>query len=133
MITYVDYAKLRDEKGLRDSDVARLAKIPPSTFTDWKKETSSPKMPKLEKIAVALGYGDYYSLERTVKPSYDLGAMVDELQQRANEKAHAQAVLGLSEQEMNLIRQWRLADSATRTMIIRIMAFSAQGGDINID
>lgn len=55
MIAYEKYAKLRDSKGLKDSDVARQTNIPQSTFTAWKKEEYEPKADKLVKIAEALG------------------------------------------------------------------------------
>ena len=55
MITYEKYAEIRNSKGLRDADVARAAKIPPSTFTEWKKGEYTPKFDKMCKIADALG------------------------------------------------------------------------------
>lgn len=61
MIDYDFYAKLRTERGLKDSDVAKKAKIPPSTFTDWKKGKSAPKEEKMRKIADALGIS-YFQL-----------------------------------------------------------------------
>ena len=39
---YEFYAKLRDKRGLKDSDVARLACISKSTFSDWKAGRSKP-------------------------------------------------------------------------------------------
>ena len=58
MISYEEYAKIRDEKGMRDADVARAAKIPPSTFTEWKKGGYTPKFDKMVKIADV--FGMYY-------------------------------------------------------------------------
>lgn len=55
MITYERYAEIRNSKGLKDADVARAAKIPPSTFTEWKKGEYTPKFDKMCKIADALG------------------------------------------------------------------------------
>lgn len=55
MITYEKYAEFRDKKGMKDADVARSAKIPPSTFTEWKKGEYTPKFDKMCKIAEALG------------------------------------------------------------------------------
>lgn len=52
---YENYCKIRDEKGLKDADVATLAGIGKSTFSDWKSGRSQPKIEKLEKIAAALG------------------------------------------------------------------------------
>ena len=61
MITYEKYAEIRASKGLKDSDVAKRANIPQSTFSDWKKGKSSPKADKMQKIADALEM-DYYEL-----------------------------------------------------------------------
>lgn len=55
MITYDIYAKFRNSQSLKDSDVAKAAGIPQSTFSDWKKGKSFPKQGKLQKIADALG------------------------------------------------------------------------------
>lgn len=54
MIDYEGYSKIRDSKGLRDSDVAKRAGIQPSTFSEWKKGKCTPKYEKMFKIAAAL-------------------------------------------------------------------------------
>lgn len=51
MITYERYANIRDGKGLKDADVAKLAGIQQSVLSDWKRGKSTPKMDKLIKIA----------------------------------------------------------------------------------
>lgn len=48
---YEIYCALRDAKNVKDSDVAKYTQIPKSTFSDWKSGKSSPKLPKLQKIA----------------------------------------------------------------------------------
>ncbi|HIX14218.1 MAG TPA: helix-turn-helix transcriptional regulator [Candidatus Hungatella pullicola] len=57
---YEIYCKLRDEKNLKDSDVAKATGITKSTFSDWKSGRSKPKNDKLQKIAdyfgVTIGY-----------------------------------------------------------------------------
>lgn len=55
MITYENYAAIRDSKKLRDADIAKAAGIPQSTFSDWKKGKSRPKQEKMIRIAEALG------------------------------------------------------------------------------
>lgn len=55
MSSYENYVKFRDALGLKDIDVARKANVPPSSFTDWKKGKSAPKVVKMTKIADALG------------------------------------------------------------------------------
>ena len=54
MITYEEYCKIRDSKGLRDGDVAKKAGIQASTFSEWKKGKCTPKYEKMSKIAAAL-------------------------------------------------------------------------------
>ena len=53
--TYERYVNIRNSKHLKDSDVAKNAGIPQSTFSDWKKGKSMPKVDKMLKIAEALG------------------------------------------------------------------------------
>jgi transcriptional regulator with XRE-family HTH domain len=53
---YATYVKLRDAKGVRDSDVAKATGIFPSVFTEWKNKKSTPKVDKLIKIA------DYFEI-----------------------------------------------------------------------
>ena len=48
---YEIYCKLRDSKGLKDSDIAKATGITKSTFSDWKNGRSKPKNAKLQKIA----------------------------------------------------------------------------------
>ena len=48
---YEKYVELRDAKKVRDADVARVTGITPSTFSDWKRGKSVPKLEKLLKIA----------------------------------------------------------------------------------
>lgn len=48
---YERYLELLEENNCKSADVARETKIHPSTFTDWKKGKSAPKIDKLQKIA----------------------------------------------------------------------------------
>lgn len=48
---YAIYAKMRDERNMKDADVAKATGIFPSVFTDWKNGKSSPKIDKIIKIA----------------------------------------------------------------------------------
>lgn len=52
---YENYAKIRDSKGLKDSDVAKGTGIRSSVFSDWKKGRYSLKYDKLLRIAEFLG------------------------------------------------------------------------------
>lgn len=51
MSDYSIYERIRNEKGFSNADVSRGTGIGQSTFTDWKKGRSEPKMEKLGKIA----------------------------------------------------------------------------------
>ena len=53
---YEVYAKLRDEKGVTDYQVAKEIGIPRSTFSGWKNGVYKPKRDKLQKIA------DYFNV-----------------------------------------------------------------------
>lgn len=48
---YENYAKIRDLKGLKDSDVAKATGISAGTLSDWKKGRYNLKYDKLQKIA----------------------------------------------------------------------------------
>jgi len=61
MITYKEYEEIRKSKGMKDSDVARIGGFNQSVLSDWKREISTPKMDKMQKIADALEM-DYYEL-----------------------------------------------------------------------
>ena len=52
---YETYAKIRDSKGLKDSDVAKGTGIRSSVFSDWKKGRYKLKYDKLQRIAEFLG------------------------------------------------------------------------------
>lgn len=71
---YENYKKLRDEKGLRDSDIAKNTGIDPSTFSHWSKGLYTPKKDKLSKIAefleVPLDNLCAEHLEATVKKNF---------------------------------------------------------------
>lgn len=72
---YERYCKIRDEKGMKDSLVAKQTGITKSTFSDWKNGRSTPKREKLAKIAECLGVSldylvtgeepEYYTIPRT--------------------------------------------------------------------
>ena len=51
---YDRYCKLRDLKNMSDAQVAEYCGFPKSTFSDWKKGKSEPKLPKIKKIAECL-------------------------------------------------------------------------------
>lgn len=58
---YKKYVELRDSNGLTDYKVALDTGITKSTFTDWKKGRSKPKLEKLAKIAEYFGVTvDYF-------------------------------------------------------------------------
>ncbi len=74
---YERYCRIRDEKGMKDSSIAKQTGITKSTFSDWKNGRSTPKREKLAKIADCLGVSldylvtgeeaEYYSNSETAK------------------------------------------------------------------
>lgn len=52
---YDNYCKLRDARGLKDADIAKITGITKSTFSDWKNGRSIPKNNKLQKVADYFG------------------------------------------------------------------------------
>ena len=52
---YEIYCRLREAKGVKDSDVVKATGITKSTFSDWKSGRSKPKNEKLQKIADYFG------------------------------------------------------------------------------
>lgn len=60
---YEKYVRIRDERGVRDADVARATGIPAPTFSEWKKGRSEPKIQKLAKIAEYFGVSVSYFVE----------------------------------------------------------------------
>ena len=60
---YKKFAELLAEKGLKVAEVARITGISPSTFSDWKKGKSKPKIDKLMNIAEKLDVPISYFLE----------------------------------------------------------------------
>lgn len=66
MITYAEYVHFRDRKGLKDSDVARLAGISPATLSEWKRGGYTPKYEKIAKIEQVLGIIPMYAEDNYV-------------------------------------------------------------------
>ena len=65
---YEFYCKLRDSRGVKDSDVVKATGITKSTFSDWKSGRSNPKQDKLQKIADYFGVTVDYLLTGKNEP-----------------------------------------------------------------
>ena len=65
---YEIYCKLRDSKGMKDSDVAKATGITKSTFSDWKSGRSVPKADKLLSLAKYFDVPVEYFLEEEKSP-----------------------------------------------------------------
>lgn len=69
MTKYEKYCKLRDSKNLKDANIAQMAGIGKSTFSDWKSGRSEPKNDKLQKISDCLGVSiNYFTDEENDRP-----------------------------------------------------------------
>ena len=74
---YERYCKLRDLKGLNDAKVPRYCDFPKSTFSDWKKGKSEPKISKIRKIAECLDCSIDYLVNGKDKTYSEEDALLD--------------------------------------------------------
>ena len=74
---YERYCKLRDLKGLNDAQVAKYCDFPKSTFSDWKKGKSEPKISKIRKIAEFLNCSIDYLVNGKNKTYSEEDALLD--------------------------------------------------------
>lgn len=101
---YERYCNIRDEKGLKDADVAKLSCVTKSTFSDWKKGLYKPKREKLIKIADALGVSIEYLMDdgkAVLNPSN----------------------IYLSDKEKEVLTAYRNADNAQKEIINRLLSY----------
>lgn len=79
---YRKYCEIRDNLGLKDSEVANGANVTKSTFSDWKAGRYQPKQDKLQRICDFLGVrleyltgentDGYYINEETAKAAQEI-------------------------------------------------------------
>lgn len=74
---YKRYCELRDLKGLTDSQVAEYCEFPKSTFSDWKKGKSTPKIDKLENTEKVIARLSSILLDEMGKEDLTIDEMVD--------------------------------------------------------
>lgn len=108
---YERYCEIRNQKGLKDADVARLSGITKSTFSDWKKGLYQPKREKLVKIADALRVSLEYLMNGEDVDWDPKGQTIN-------------YTISLSEEERDLLMEYRKADDTQKEMIRRILAYS---------
>lgn len=138
MITYEQYVNFRDSKNMKDSDVAKAANIPASTFSDWKKGKSRPKEAKLMKISEALGITYAYmmgweittdkstqALEHIINVNNENNGSSKFAEQLYNDTVIKPAAIVLTDDEIALIKKYRNADDVTKDMIVRLLSFAA--------
>ncbi len=104
MPTYERYCEIRNQKGLKDADVAKLSCVTKSTFSDWKKGLYKPKREKLIKIADALGVSIEYLMDdgkAVFNPSN----------------------IYLSDEEKEVLTAYRNADNAQKEIINRLLSY----------
>lgn len=68
---YSIYAKIRDEKGLKDSDIAKQSGVSKQILSNWKLKGWTPKVDSLQKIANCLGVSIDYLLTGEKPTSYE--------------------------------------------------------------
>ena len=144
MITYEQYVKFRDSKNMKDSDVAKAANIPASTFSDWKKGKSKPKEAKLMKIAAALGVTYAYmmgfesnidpstaALENVIRVNDENGGSAKLANMLYNDTVKKPDAIDFTAEEIGLIEKFRKADASTKDVIIRLLSYASYLEDRN--
>lgn len=63
MMEYEKFEELLLKHKVKAADVSRVTEIPASTFSDWKKGKSKPKIEKIQKIADFFNVPISYFLE----------------------------------------------------------------------
>ena len=72
---YKNYERVRNSKGLKDSDVCKATGISSATMSEWKKGRYQPKLDKLEKIAKFLNV-NIEAITQGTTPEQLAGAIV---------------------------------------------------------
>ena len=107
---YEIYCELRDEKGYKDSDVARITGITKSTFSDWKSGRSTPKQDKLQKIADCFNVSlDYLATGKENSETYEILAKL--LEERNLKAADVCRGTGLPS---SLFSEWKRGKSTPK-------------------
>lgn len=119
---YKRYAEIRNSVGMKDFDVSKASGIGSSTFSDWKNGRSNPKEPKLRKIADALGvpYAEFIGYEQMVSDFQN-----DKVVPVIDQAIVSPAANDVTKEELELLHKYREADSLTRDMIVRLLAFAS--------
>lgn len=141
---YERYCQIRDSKGLKDADIARIASIPKSTFSEWKNGRSIPKEPKMRKIANALGVSIAYlmgwesvsnnsstmALEHIIQVNKENGGQ-SQMAQFLYDNTVKPAVDSniVTDEEYNLILQYRNADEQVKDMIVQLLSYAVSKED----
>lgn len=63
MMEYEKFEELLLKHKVKAADVSRVTEIPASTFSDWKKGKSKPKIDKIQKIAKFFNISTDYFLK----------------------------------------------------------------------
>ena len=113
---YEIYCKLRDEKGVKDADVAKATGITKSTFSDWKNGRSKPKDEKLLKIAeyfeVTLDYlrtGEEPSQPDSYYLSDETAQVAQEIFENKELRALFDVQRGMAPEDLKALHQMALA------------------------
>ena len=143
-MNYERYAEIRNSVGMKDFDVSKASGIGSSTFSDWKNGRSNPKEAKLRKIAQALGV-TYAYLMGWESVSRDPSTMALEQIIQTNEEKGGSATFAeflyettvkpaatskeITDNEYNLILQYRNADDKVKDMIVQLLSYAVSKED----
>lgn len=108
---YENYAKIRDAKGLRDSDVSKATGIRSSVFSDWKNGRYNLRYDKLRKIAdfLEVSVESFDSVQTNEQPAaYYLNQETAEIAQAIFENPDLRALFHttrfMSKEDMRLMQ-----------------------------
>lgn len=89
---YQYYAELRDERGMKDSDVAKLAGIRQGVLSDWKNGKSEPNYQNKKKIGYVFGVPVEYFDEGKM-PEKQYSDEIMELAKEIHDKPHLRKLM----------------------------------------
>lgn len=63
MFSYKKYSVIRDKNKMTDYEVSKMSGVPTATLSNWKAGRYTPKVDKIQKIAIVFGVSIEYFLE----------------------------------------------------------------------
>lgn len=90
---YKNYERVRNSKGLKDSDVCKATGISSATMSEWKNGRYTPKLDKLSRIADFLGVSVEYIQTGKQPESYYINEETAEIAQSIYDNPDLRALM----------------------------------------